>query len=105
MLLIKFKNIELDHFPSKWQLFKKISHRMEYFNKMMNKLLRFARDHPEARQKMLTCIVSFVGPQLEMNVRREEGVRKKSDSIGNSPTSNKLEEAKMSKSGLARTEQ
>lgn len=70
MLKIKFKNIELDAFPSKWQLFKKITHRMEYFNKMMNRLLKFARDHPEARYKMLTCIVSFVGPQLEPDVNR-----------------------------------
>ena len=45
MLLIKFKNIELEAFPSKWQLFKKITHRMEYFHKMIAMLLKFAKDH------------------------------------------------------------
>jgi hypothetical protein len=52
---------------------------MEYFNKMMNKLIRFARDHIEGRQKMITCIVSFVSPQLEIETR------KKSTSIGGNP--------------------
>ena len=102
MLLIKFKNIELDAFPSKWQLFKKITHRLEYFNKMMNQLLKFAKDHPEARQKLLACIISFIGPHLEKEVPRENATRKKSDSIGGaSPVSDKGEEGRLIKSGVA----
>lgn len=60
MILLKFSNIQLDHFPSKWKIFHKISSRMEHFHKMMIKLMKFAKDHIEARNKMLSCIASFV---------------------------------------------
>lgn len=69
MIRLKFSNIELEKFPSKWTIFKKISHRMEHFHKMINKLLKFAKDHIEARNKMLSCIVSFVKEPLPKDLK------------------------------------
>lgn len=62
-------------FPSKFQIFNRSETRRAYFDEMMKRLLRAAKEHEEIRHQLLKMIVAFV--HLKSKAGKEEIVVEK----------------------------
>lgn len=75
VIKMKLENIEMKSFPSKFQIFNKSETRRAYFDEMMKRLLRAAKEHEEIRHQVLSIIISFVN--LKHKAAKEDVIREK----------------------------